>query len=867
MSVVIDKNRVRALIETFQRRLPGFDNFGDSSEDYNSAERDYKIEICALYDDLFRKAPRSLADRDSRIAFAKDLERLFTQPLKAASNKPQNLVGWRYVDAIRKLDESAKERLPELVQALVDEQHPVENRVDHFVRQLSDLVLSSTPDAPLGDAATRSLTTFFLFVAHPQSHLFIKTREINRFLQAVGQPPMQQGPLKGSEYRRVLDIAQALRAELEAEGWAPRDMIDVQSFVWVTMAHDADVRDDGERDAYRVRLTEGAIRYGYVSAGTRGEFFPDRYFGGDAESEAAEQFTLVVEGAGDTWTTDIRSSGNAGRIRARFGSLFQRLGIESGDWAVIHEVGADTYRMSFERIHEPAPELPATRAKPELNQILYGPPGTGKTYHTINRALAILDPDYLDKHDDRRDLQRRFDELRNEDRVRFVTFHQSFSYEDFVEGLRAHHDDDTQSIRYEVEPGVFRRLVEDATLSREGADSVGVVSSAQAWKISIDGTGPSERRRECFRRGQARIGWGHVGDLGNQRRPASQQEAFDAESATNQNTLMAFAEGIKVGDLLLCISSAKTVQAVGVVAGDYEFDDSEPELWGDYLHTRRVNWLATDLDLDLVNMNGGKSFTLKTVYPLTRMSPAEVMGLIKPAAAKAPPVESPYVLIIDEINRGNISRIFGELITLIEPSKRAGREEALSVHLPYSKKLFSVPDNVYIIGTMNTADRSLTGLDIALRRRFVFEEVAPDPEVLRHITVDGVNMATLLQVMNRRIEVLLNRDHCIGHSYFLPLERDPSLPALADIFRRQVLPLLQEYFFEDWERVSWVLNDHRKNDRTLQFVVRSEHDVEGLFGDDSVAPNVVHPWRVQESALERIESYMQIIRASPEVSQ
>jgi 5-methylcytosine-specific restriction protein B len=148
------------------------------------------------------------------------------------------------------------------------------------------------------------------------------------------------------------------------------------------------------------------------------------------------------------------------------------------------------------------------------------------------------------------------------------------------------------------------------------------------------------------------------------------------------------------------------------------------------------------------------------------------------------------VLIVDEINRGNISRVFGELITLIETSKREGAEEALEVTLPYSKQRFSVPPNVYLIGTMNTADRSLTGLDIALRRRFRFQEVPPQPDLLKGVVVEGVDIRTLLMVLNQRIEVMLDRDHCLGHSYFLPLKVDKSLTRLELIFSQEIIPLL-----------------------------------------------------------------------------
>jgi 5-methylcytosine-specific restriction endonuclease McrBC GTP-binding regulatory subunit McrB len=166
-----------------------------------------------------------------------------------------------------------------------------------------------------------------------------------------------------------------------------------------------------------------------------------------------------------------------------------------------------------------------------------------------------------------------------------------------------------------------------------------------------------------------------------------------------------------------------------------------------------------------------------------------------------------FVIIIDEINRGNISRIFGELITLIEESKRLGHKdkEDLSVKLPYSQTSFSVPNNVYIIGTMNTADRSLAGLDLALRRRFDFKEMMPDVATLRGLKVNGIEIDKLLTVINQRIEVLLDREHTIGHAYFIGLNNTSTITDLAAIFKNKVIPLLQEYFYEDWEKINMVL--------------------------------------------------------------
>ena len=163
-----------------------------------------------------------------------------------------------------------------------------------------------------------------------------------------------------------------------------------------------------------------------------------------------------------------------------------------------------------------------------------------------------------------------------------------------------------------------------------------------------------------------------------------------------------------------------------------------------------------------------------------------------------------FVLIIDEINRGNIAKIFGELITLIEDSRRIGEEDETEVTLPYSAKPFSIPGNLYIIGTMNTADRSIQLLDTALRRRFTFYEMMPDPEHdLVPKVVDGVDCRRMLKVINERITVLLDREHQIGHTYFRKVK---DMEQLANAFRNEIFPLLQEYFFDDWGKIRRVLN-------------------------------------------------------------
>ncbi|OWY38962.1 hypothetical protein CEK28_10225 [Xenophilus sp. AP218F] len=437
-----------------------------------------------------------------------------------------------------------------------------------------------------------------------------------------------------------------------------------------------------------------------------------------------------------------------------------------------------------------------------LNRILFGPPGTGKTYQTIYAALQILDPaaaeSYQQVEDDqdaalgaclaaRAALKARFDELSAERRVRFVTFHQSFSYEDFVEGLRAETDDATGQIRYEVVDGVFKQICSDATRT---PDSVGLdefldqfVEQVAEVPITLK-TATGKQFKVSYRLGNATLTCEPLASEKDIRLPANIEQI--RKMLRN-----------KPIDKLYCASYVKGIS--------------------DYLRQQLPSALALPPDTSSAGQ--------------------------------------PHVLIIDEINRGNISRIFGELITLIEPTKRAGAPEALSVTLPYSKESFSVPDNVYIIGTMNTADRSLAGLDLALRRRFTFTEMPPRPELLDGVAVEGINIGQMLRTMNQRINVLLDRDHAIGHAYFMSLQTEPSLTSLAAIFRQAILPLLQEYFFEDWERIRWVLNDQNKSQADAFIVADESLSLSALFVGVQDSLRQTPSWRLNDAAFERAAAY------------
>ena len=216
------------------------------------------------------------------------------------------------------------------------------------------------------------------------------------------------------------------------------------------------------------------------------------------------------------------------------------------------------------------------------------------------------------------------------------------------------------------------------------------------------------------------------------------------------------------------------------------------------------------------------------------------------------------VFIIDEINRGNIAKIFGELITLIEPSKRIGQLEGTYTRLPYSKESFGVPDNIYIIGTMNTVDRSISTIDTALRRRFQFKEMQPDPSVLSEIYVEELSIQQLLSHMNQKISVLYDREHTIGHAYFMPLKNNPTVETLASIFKSAILPLLQEYFYEDYEKIRLVLGDNKKVNESEQFIIKNVVDYDALFGSTDFDLGDSFQYKINAAAFSIIKAYHSI---------
>ncbi len=476
--------------------------------------------------------------------------------------------------------------------------------------------------------------------------------------------------------------------------------------------------------------------------------------------------------------------------------------------------------------------------KPNLsatNLILYGPPGTGKTYATAWEAvrLCIGDDAAAQLRSDRDALMTEYRRLASEGQIEFVTFHQSFSYKDFVEGLRPTTEteltEDGQGstvasggFSLKVHAGVFKVISERARLDTGNAVAKRLDRSRSIYKIALGQRGSQEDRiREGLDKSLIHIGWGgdidwsddRFDDFDEIRKEWKAKKDQDASGKDpNIEMTFAFRSGLQVGDYVIISDGRDSYRAFGKVTGEYEFDRTASF----HPHRRKVEWVWRSDERAERRAFYPKNFRRQSAY---RLDPNLVdwdaleTVVIDPNAERPVAGARPHVLIIDEINRANISKVFGELITLLEVDKRLGCENELRVRLTYSGTSFGVPSNLHIIGTMNTADRSIALLDTALRRRFTFRELMPDTAELRNAmesvkldadNLDGVNLSKLLSTINERIEYFFDREHQIGHAYFTGCR---SRADIEDVMRHKVIPLLAEYFYEDWSKVAAVLGD------------------------------------------------------------
>jgi 5-methylcytosine-specific restriction protein B len=561
----------------------------------------------------------------------------------------------------------------------------------------------------------------------------------------------------------------------------------------------------------------------------------------------------------------------------------------------------------------------STIMKTALNTILFGPPGTGKTYGTMEHSVRIIEnlsaDEISEKYKTREEIRARYLKYVNDKQIAFTTFHQSFSYEDFIEGIKPvmpseiaaeESDDLTQfsvgigddenKLEYHIEPGIFK-LISDEARSYNTFVSKGVkwvrrpsekeLNSVQFFKMSLGNTLDVEDNKiynYCIKEGCIALGYGDDIDFTGVKNRADiitrfreNQVVLKDKNDFRVSAVERFMFWMKENDLVLISLGNHRLRAVGrIMKEGYYFN---PNSGTGYNQFRNVEWLMIGQEVPVAEVYQ-KGFSQQTIYVMYDDKIKKEFFTGDATKEETDQTKRNHVLIIDEINRGNIANIFGELITLIEDDKREGAEEALSVKLPYSKKQFSVPSNLYILGTMNTADKSVEALDAALRRRFTFIETAPAPHLLNNIGEKSINylyakyaelawknekwitiendlinlivnkesytaltedydnlpgkkseppttwnlglviqicnkrgiefidFQKMLKAVNNRIEKLLDKDHRIGHAYFINLYKsDFPFTELKSIFLNKILPLLQEYFFGDHGKIGLVLGD------------------------------------------------------------
>lgn len=490
----------------------------------------------------------------------------------------------------------------------------------------------------------------------------------------------------------------------------------------------------------------------------------------------------------------------------------------------------------------------------DKNIILFGPPGTGKTYNSIIYAVAICENKTVEdvRKDDYSKVLERYHNLCKNDRIAFTTFHQSYGYEEFIEGLKPNIEDGSADVTYEKKSGIFKAFCEKAGNKKILAKNI--KENPTVWKISLEGAGDNETKKDCFENDRIRIGWTNLD------KHVTEESKIDSSGV--RRTLNYFEYSMEEGDLVVVLKDQRSIDAIGVIDGPYEWLENVDS----YKRSRKVKWLAKNISEDIYSLNHNKFLVPQTVYRL-KVDADEILKLAQKKdsslAITVQEEDKPYVFIIDEINRGNISKIFGELITLIETSKRG----IFSAKLPYTGDDFTVPSNVYIIGTMNTADRSISLMDTALRRRFSFIEMLPNESLLREVQVGELDVSEMLKKINKRIECLFDREHTIGHSFFMELKGSQSdskeliVEKLSGIFKKSVIPLLQEYFYEDYSKIMLVLGDNCKSSEDYQFIKKIQVKAKDIFrGNDSEIDLPEFTYEINNDAFSHIESYIEIYK-------
>lgn len=694
----------------FLEICPDFEDFTQMDGTYYNVERAYK-------DALIAKA--AVALEEARASGAEEVGRRLLLLMRP---KPQesNFIGWRTFKTLDDCEKVAQERVSSALGDMVLADIPIAAAVGRASAIIEPVLRSVQKGAVFG--SVRSLVSCTAALARPDEAINIKTRHMQRAARSLlGRGIFSSSVLNEAEYADFLKLAHRVKNEMEAWGWQPRDLWDIQGFFWVA--------------------------------------------------------------TDETWKKDQLTP----------------LAAEDDD---------DDDKI----LEKPMP----AQIKHPLNTILYGPPGTGKTWMTAQLAVEICNGATSQS---REETMKEYRRLQEAGRIQFTTFHQSIGYEEFVEGLRPQTGGDesggSAGFRLEARDGIFRKICAVSEVARKRGSSKGKphdLNNCNFYKMSLGRAWEEEHIYDAaMAGGYVVLGWGGDVDwtdpqyedwyaVANRWR----QQPGEENAAGNRGDISQLwrFRSMKVGDLVIVSQGNLRFRAVAQVTGSYQYS---PGTDGGN-HKRAVKWLMNlDESLPVETIYKGR-FTQASCYPLSgdlvkREALQDLMGG-SPATAGGEP--EPFVLIVDEINRANVSKVLGELITLLEEDKRLGADNELTVTLPYSGDTFGVPNNLYLIGTMNTADRSIAPLDTALRRRFSFREMMPDTSVFGDLVVGDVPLGILLQSINLRLEWLIGRDHQIGHAYFTGIQNKDALDV---VMRHKILPLLGEYFYDDWEKVRIALND------------------------------------------------------------
>lgn len=705
----LNLDALERLKRAFLARYPDFESLGFQATHggYWNEERAYKEQVLSGVKEVLR----TLAPSEEAIGRA--MIELLQRP-------PANFIGWRAFAQMKQAGVNAEKVIAGALGEMLNSSEDVASLAAVAAAKIHPLMAGGA----LGNPAfgqVRTLVTTALALTRPEEAVSVKTRIMQRAAKSLtGYGPFKTGVMTSAEYRDFLSLAEMIFAVMRDDWkWAPRDLWDVQGFLWATSDAPAEdmMDEDEEKSVTAMNTANGQPR----------------------------------------------------------------------------------------------------------NIILYGPPGTGKTYETAAWAVALCDGRV--PLTERKNIMQRYQELVARKRISFVTFHQSYAYEDFVEGLRPETsrlseegDESSGGFSLKPHPGVFRRIAELALDNRGHAVTTTKLDRTRhVFKMSLGRSGHEEGARlfrEAIKGGYVVLGWG--GEIDWSAPEYSDYRAIKARWQRNHpeatgydpniSQLYTLRGGMQIGDLVLVSDGNKKFRAIGEISGPYQFVLGE---MGEYNHRRPVRWLWHNDEGRPRELVYRRGFSQVSTYQLDSEEidwlALEQIVVSSGEGAQISGAPEPYVLIIDEINRANVSKVFGELITLIEPDKRLGAENALTVTLPYSGETFGVPANLHIIGTMNTADRSIALLDTALRRRFEFLELMPDPSSLGEASkATGINLVAVLTGLNTRIEYLFDRDHQIGHAFFIGCR---SMDDLDRVMKTKVIPLLAEYFYENWEKIRQVLGE------------------------------------------------------------